>query len=85
MYTEEVIEFESNWQEQHPNVMRNFAANILDGEELLAPGAEGINGVTVANSIHLSSWLDKEVELPIDEELFLEELNKKIEAEKTNN
>jgi hypothetical protein len=27
--------------------------------------------------MHLSSWLDKTVTLPIDEELFLSELNKR--------
>lgn len=26
---------------------------------------------------HLSSWLDKTVELPVDEDLFLEELTKR--------
>ena len=30
----------------------------------------------------LSSWLGKEVELPVDEDLYLAELNKKIEEEK---
>ena len=51
---------------------------------LIAPGSDGINGVGLANAIHLSSWLGKEVELPVDEEVYLAELNKKIEAEKNN-
>ena len=29
----------------------------------------------------LSSWLGKEVELPVDEDLYVQELNKRIEAE----
>ena len=82
--TEEVIEVESNWQSQHPEVFRNFAANVLDGTPLLAPGNHGIKGVEIANAILLSSFLGKEVELPIDEEVYLAELNKKIEEEKTN-
>ncbi|MBS4210189.1 Gfo/Idh/MocA family oxidoreductase [Bacillus sp. FJAT-50079] len=82
IYTEEVLEFESVWGEQHINVIENFSANILDGTPLIAPGSDGIYGVTLANAIHLSSWLDKEVEIPFDEELYLAELNKRIEEEK---
>ena len=52
-------------------VLENFAANILDGTPLIAPGSDGINGVALANAIHLSSWLGKEVELPVDEEVIL--------------
>lgn len=82
VYSEEVIEFESVWGAQHLAVLENFAANIVDGSSLLAPGSDGINGVALANAIHLSSWLGREVELPIDEELYLAELNKKVEEEK---
>ncbi|WP_193433342.1 Gfo/Idh/MocA family protein [Virgibacillus necropolis] len=84
VYSEEVIEFESVWGGQHTAVMENFAANILDGTPLLAPGSDGINGVALANAIHLSSWLGKEVEMPVDEDVYLNELNKKIEEEKVN-
>ncbi|MBU8906341.1 Gfo/Idh/MocA family protein [Desertibacillus haloalkaliphilus] len=82
IYDEEVIEFESVWGAQHTSVLENFAANVLDGTPLLAPGSDGIHGVALANAIHLSSWLGKEVELPVDEELYLAELNKKIAEEK---
>lgn len=81
IYDVEEMKFESVWGEQHINVLKNFAANILDGTSLIAPGSDGINGVALANAIHLSSWLGKEVELPLDEELYLEELNKRIKEE----
>ncbi len=81
IYDVEEMKFESVWGEQHINVLKNFAANILDGTPLIAPGSDGINGVALANAIHLSSWLGKEVELPLDEELYLEELNKRIKEE----
>ena len=84
IFSEEVIEFESVWGGQHIAVIENFAANVLDGTPLLAPGSDGINGVALANAIHLSSWLEKEVELPVDEDIYLAELNKKIEHEKLN-
>lgn len=34
-------------------------------------------GVEISNAMHLSGWLGREVTLPLDEELFLQELNKK--------
>lgn len=80
-YTEEKLEFESVWGAQHIGVLENFAENILYDVPLLAPGSDGINGVELANAIHLSSWLGKEVELPVDEDLFLEELSKRIQEE----
>ena len=63
-------------------LLENFAANIVRRHTIIAPGSDGINGVALANAIHLSSWLGKEVELPVDEELYFAELNKKIEEEK---
>lgn len=84
IYSEEVLEFASVWGAQHIAVLENFAANILEGTPLIAPGSDGINGVRLANAIHLSSWLGKEVEIPFDEDLYLSELNKKVEEEKKN-
>lgn len=68
--------------EQHSGVMNAFAAHILRGEPLVAEGYEGINGLTISNAAFLSSWLDKTVELPIDEDLYYEMLQKKIEGSK---
>ncbi|SHN22512.1 Gfo/Idh/MocA family protein [Gracilibacillus kekensis] len=82
IYQEEVLEFESVWGGQHVAVLENFAANILDGTPLIAPGSDGINGVELANAMHLSSWLNKEVSLPINEEQYLEELTKLRQQEK---
>ena len=83
MYAQEVIEFESVWGEQHAGVLQNFAANILDGTPLIAPGADGINGVRLANAIHLSSWTGREVGLDFDEDEYLALLNERIRAEGT--
>ncbi|MBR4450968.1 MAG: Gfo/Idh/MocA family oxidoreductase, partial [Clostridia bacterium] len=67
---------------QHVEVVSKFAAAILRGEPLVANGEEGINGLTISNAAHLSSWLGRPVELPIDEDLFFTELQKKIAAGK---
>ena len=63
---------------QHVGVMNAFAAHILRGEDLVAGGEEGINGLTISNAAFLSSWLDKEIVLPIDEDLYYEKLQEKI-------
>lgn len=69
---------------QHTAITKNFSNAILNGEKLIAPGAEGINGLTLSNAIHLSSWTDSEITLPIDEDKFIKELNKRIEEEKVS-
>ncbi|BCT74589.1 dehydrogenase [Sinomonas cyclohexanicum] len=80
-YTQETLEFDSVWGGQHSGVLENFAANILDGTPLLAPGTDGIIGVRLANAIHLSAWTGKEVPLDFDEDEYLAELNKRIADE----
>lgn len=84
VYLEEVKNFVGDRQGYHCNLIENFADNILNGTPLISPGVEGINQVALANGMLLSSWLEKEINLPIDEELYLEELNKKIYEEKNN-
>lgn len=81
LYSSEVIELDSAWGAQHAGVLENFAANILDGTPLLAPGSEGILGVRLANAIHLSSWLGTEVGMDFDEDEYLRLLNARIRAE----
>jgi hypothetical protein len=54
-----VIEYDNVWGAQHAGVLENFAANVLDGTALIAPSSDGINGVRLANAIHLSSWTQR--------------------------
>lgn len=61
---------------QHVGVLNAFAGNILHNTPLVADGTEGIHGLTLSNAMHLSSWLQRPVTLPLDEDLFLDELNK---------
>ncbi|MEH7492487.1 Gfo/Idh/MocA family protein [Neobacillus niacini] len=81
VFSEEVLDFGNVWGEQHIAVLEDFASAVVEGTPLLAPGSDGINGVRLANAMHLSSWLGKEIEVPFDEDLFLEELNKRIAEE----
>lgn len=61
----------------HIGMMNNFFASILNGEEIYVPGEEGLKSLILSNAIHLSAWLDKTIEIPFDDDLFLEELNKR--------
>ena len=57
--------------------MKAFAGCILHNAPLVADGREGIRGLSLSNAIHLSSWLDRTLEIPVDEDLFLQELDKR--------
>ncbi|WP_051318548.1 Gfo/Idh/MocA family protein [Cohnella thermotolerans] len=63
---------------EHAGIIQNFTNAILHGEELVAPGEEGILGLTISNAIHLSSWTDDWANLPLDEERHFAELSKRI-------
>lgn len=82
LMSEETKDYGSVWGAQHCDVLQNFAAQILEDAEPLAPGEDGIHGVRLANAIHLSSWTGREVSITdFDEQTYLAELNKRIEAE----
>ncbi len=67
---------------QHSGICNNIANAILGLEPVYAPAKDGINGVELANAMHLSSWLGEAVTLPINGELFYEELKKRIAISK---
>ncbi len=62
----------------HHVITANFAASVLHGTPLLAPGTEGIHGLTLSNAMHLSTWTDDWVDLPFDEALFKKLLDERI-------
>lgn len=69
--------------QQHAGVMNAFASAILHGTELIADGREGINGLSISNAMHLSSWLGKEIVVKeLDSELFYDELMKRVSNSK---
>ena len=64
--------------EQHVGVINAWGGAILRGEPLVADGSEGINGLMLSNAMHLSSFLGKAVEIPFDEQLYKDELMKRV-------
>ena len=67
---------------QHIGITNNIANAILGLEPVYAPAKDGLAGVQLANAMHLSSWLGESVTLPINDELFYEELKKRIAVSK---
>ncbi len=71
--------------EQHVGIFKDFVSAVENGTPLLAPGVEGIKGLTISNAIHLSSWTGKEIDVnnfPHDE--FYEILKEKIATSKAD-
>ena len=64
--------------DQHVGILNNFANAILGIEPLFVKGEEGMGSVQMMDAMLLSTWLDKAVELPINDDLYLEELNRRI-------
>ncbi len=57
----------------HMGILQNFTDAILEGKSLLAPGEEGIFGLSISNAAYLSDWTGQVVKLPMTaeaEELF---------------
>jgi predicted dehydrogenase len=75
------IPFE-NAANAHAILMQNFVNAILDGEPLIAPGAEGIHSVELANVILYSSLIDETVEMPMDSAAYEKKLNQLIAESK---
>ena len=64
--------------EQHVGVLNAWSGAILRGTPLVADGREGINGLTLSNAMHLSAFTGKKVVLPLDEDLYYDELMKRV-------
>lgn len=73
--------------EEHIAILQNFVNAIANGEELISPGVEGINGLSITNAIHLSDWTGKTVGIPFDvdehERLLEERIKKSVKRETT--
>jgi predicted dehydrogenase len=63
---------------QHHMVTQNFVEAILDGAPLIAPAAEGMHSVELANAMLYSSLINQTVELPLDGAAYERKLNQLI-------
>jgi predicted dehydrogenase len=82
----EIEDFSQHLIKGHGAITRNFARSILFGEELIAPGYDGINAVELINGIILSSKTGETVSVPVDRaryDALIEELKKTSQEKAT--
>ena len=63
---------------QHAMVMSNFIAAIAAGAPLIAPASDGLNSLALANSMLLSSWEQRTVDLPLDSRAYQAALEQRL-------
>lgn len=74
-----VSEVETDGQNpQHAGIINNFANAILGIEPLFVNGSDGLQGVELMDAMLLSTWLQKPIQMPFDDELYLDELKKRV-------
>ena len=75
------VPYQHHGEGGHRFVIQNFVEAVLDGAALIAPAAEGLNSVLMANAIMHSSFNGhRTVELPMDEAAFARELQDRVNA-----
>ena len=84
METEKEVLVQEGPESGHCGILQNFTDAVRSGTPLLAPGIEGIRGLSLSNAAYLSAdrggaWVD----LPVDEEAFAAFLARR-QAEETD-
>ncbi len=77
-----VSRFRETAEDGHVLILKNFVNAVLFGEELVSPGEEAINEITLCNAAYLSSWTGLTIGLPFDQndtELFDQELALRVQ------
>lgn len=67
---------------QHHVITQNFVNAILDQAPLIAPAAQGITSVELANAMLYSSLVNEVVQLPLDGHAYEQKLNQLIAESK---
>ena len=66
---------------QHKGIFQDFTKALLTGSPLLAPGYDGIYGLTISNAIHYSAWTGGWADIKnFPHEAFYELLQEKIKT-----
>lgn len=82
----EYIEIKQEMPESaHKGICQNFANAILNGDDLLAPGSDGIYELMISNVAYLSEWKGNiSIDIPFDEADYDEILKIKAEHSEHN-
>lgn len=73
-----VINFRESPLQEHQAIISNLANAILNGEKLIAPMEEGINGLELGNAMLFSGLNEKVVNMPLNGDDFENMLNNLI-------
>lgn len=65
--------------EEHKGIMKAWVQAILKGTPLVAKGEEGIHSLEISNAMLLSAWTNDWVDLPVNEDLYYQMLQEKIQ------
>ncbi|MEP7290496.1 MAG: Gfo/Idh/MocA family oxidoreductase [Chloroflexota bacterium] len=68
------VPYEHHGEQGHRFIIENFADAVLHGASLIAPAVEGLNSLTLANAVMLSSFEGRSINLPIDQEIYARQL-----------
>ncbi len=80
-YTVEVIE-QGGENPQHVGILNNFANAVLGIEPLYVDGREGLKCVELIDAMLLSAWQNRTVAIPVDDDEYLQELQKRVAVSK---
>ena len=59
---------------------QNFIDAVLHGDRLIAEGVDGILSLEMSNACYLSSWQNRCVDIPVNEDLFYQELQERMQG-----
>lgn len=62
-------------------MLQNFSDHLRKGVALIADGYDGYRTLQLSNAAYTSSWLEKEIELPVEETVFAQLLNEAVKKE----
>ncbi len=83
IYTVEEITGQTKFGANYAMVFSNFANHIINGTPLIAPGADGLIAVQLANTAQLSASQDCPLVFPCDTDAYNEYLEKRMQEEET--
>lgn len=78
---EETVYSSPQERDGHELILEDFAAAVLEGKPMLAPGTDGIRELSITNAAFLSSWTGRTVDLPLSAE-DMAEFDRLLEAKK---
>lgn len=77
------VGFVPRTMQEHAMITQNFTNHLLNGEELIAPGYDGIKGLSISNAMHLSAWKNETVDMPVNGDEFYALLQERIKMSKS--